>query len=321
MSKRSAPTSNPTTPKKHKKGERDEVNELDQVQMLEAVEHIGNQIEEVQARLKSLDKIRWDQPEQTHNFINHDLKLLMILEEQKQFFLQKIEDLNEMNNSPKQVMDQVRESQKIFDEFKNEFNVGAVSNFADVFDVFETLKELEKMDGPEFRFEMGKHESEQMDVSESPWDTQEQSSTAQRRLYTEQVTSDTLDRELEDTAQRKQKKLEYIHMLLRANADMLYLNTATCPELPELDDEYTMPDDEAMPDAEAKQEFSSLDTDDKLDDFDALRYFQDHHKNHVENLEDKLIPKQEKEIQELRELKKELKKIDKSKSGELVLRL
>ena len=300
------PTSNPTTPKKHKNGERDEVNELDQVQMLKAVKHIGNQIEEVQARLKSLDKIRWDQPEQTHNFINHDLKLLKILEAQKQDFLQKIEDLNEMNNSPKQVMEQVRESQKIFDEFKNEFNVGAVSNFADLFDLLEMLNELEKMDGPEFLWKMGKqeHELEKMDDPESPWewDTHEQSEdTARREEIETRRGIETMREEI----------LKYIHTMHMEQE---------LQELPEFDgtEEYTMPDDEAMPADEAKHDFSSLDKCDKLDDFDALFHFQEHQ---VENLEDELMQKQEKEIQKLRD---ELEKMDESgesKSGKLMLRL
>jgi len=312
MSKRSAttPTSNPMTPKKHKKGERDEVNEVDQVQMLKAVKHIGNQIEEVQARLKSLDKIRWDQPEQTLNFINHDLKLLMILEEQKQDFLQKIGDLNEMNNSPKQVMEQVMEYQKIFDEFKNEFNVGAVSNFADLFDLLETLNELEKMNGPEFLLEMGKqeHELEKMDDPESPWEwyTHEQSEDTARREEIE------MRRGIE---MMRGEILKYIHTM---HLDI----PRELQELPGLDDidEYTMPDDEAMPDAEAKHEFSYLATDDRLygDGLDALFHFQE---NQVENLEDTLIQEQEKQLRELRELREELKKSDESKNGKLMLRL
>jgi len=307
MSKRSAlttPTSNPTTPKKHKKGERDEVNELDQVQTLNtAVKHIGNQIEEVQARLKSLGdnkKIDWNQPEQTLNFINHDLKLLMILEEQKQFFLQKIGDLNEMNNSPKQVMEQVMESQKIFDEFKNEFNVGAVSNFADLFDLLEMLNKLEKINGPEFKMEMGKqeHELEKMDDPESPWEwyTHEQSEDTARREEIE------MRRGIE---KMREEILKYIHTM------HLEQELQELPELIELDDEYTMPE------SLDTHEFSYLATDDRLygDDFDALFHFQEHQ---VENLEDELMQKQEKEIQELRD---ELEKMDESKSGELMLRL
>jgi len=284
------------------------------VQMLEAVEHIGNQIEEVQARLKSLGdnkKIDWNQPEQTLNFINRDIAFLQILEAQKQDFLQKIGDLNEMNNSPKQVMEQVMESQKIFDEFKNEFNVGAVSNFADLFDLLETLNELEKlekMNGREFKWEMGKqeHELEKMDDPESPWEwyTHEQSEDTARREEIE------MRRGIE---MMRGEILKYIHTM---HLDI----PRELQELTGLDDEYTMPDDEAMPDAEAKHEFSYLATDDRLygDGLDALFHFQE---NQVENLEDTLIQEQEKQLRELRELKEELEKIDKSKSGKLMLRL
>lgn len=310
MSKKRAftsPTSNFMTPKKHKRGERDEVNELDQVQTLkQAVEHIGNQIEEVQARLKSLGdnkKIDWNQPEQTLNFINRDIAFLQILEAQKQDFLQKIGDLNEMNNSPKQVMEQVMESQKIFDEFKNEFNVGAVSNFADLFDLLETLNELEKMNGREFKMEMGKqeHELEKMDDPESPWEwyTHEQSEDTARREEIEMRRGiETMRGEI----------LEYIHTM------HMEQELQELPELLELDDEYTMPE------SLDTQEFSYLDTDDRLygDGLDALFHFQDHHENPVEHLEDELLQKQEQELQKLRD---ELKKMDESKSGELMLRL
>ena len=232
------------------------------------------------------------------------LKLLMILEEQKQFFLQKIEILErlemdklceEMNNSPSKL----RESQKIFDEFKNEFNVGAVSNFADLFDLLETLNELEKMNGLEFWFEMGKqeHELEKMDDPEPPWewDTHEQS-------------EDTAREEIEmrrGIEMMRGEILEYIHTM--------HLEQEL-QELPELDDEYTMPD-EAMPEDEAMPDFSSLDKCDKLDDFDALFHFQE---QQVENQEDELMQKEEKEIQKLRD---ELEKMDESKSGKLMLRL
>ncbi len=322
-----------TPPHKKQKSESmgkliDELNET--VRQLKEVEYIHQLIIKGYSLVENVGNVQFT----TH--LRRDPKLIEDLKEDKTSIMQEIKSLEidelceEVNDSPKDLIrsqeDLISEEELTSTFYKTEYK--SEKNHEDLKDMIKTLEHLEELEEQLEEQSRLKYLAESMALAEVSKDSLEgleglegmmgtlAGSTAQRSLY---PTKSNGRQEILTMIPKKREENEMRRGIEMMRGEILeYIRTMhleqELQELPELDDEYTMPE------SLDTHDFSCLDTCDKLygDDLNALRYF---HENPVENLEDKLIQEQAKELQKLRELREKLKKMDESKSGKLMLRL
>jgi len=322
-----------TPPHKKQKSESmgkliDELNET--VRQLKEVEYIHQLIIKGYSLVENVGNVQFT----TH--LRRDPKLIEDLKEDKTSIMQEIKSLEidelceEVNDSPKDLIrsqeDLISEEELTSTFYKTEYK--SEKNHEDLKDMIKTLEHLEELEEQLEEQSRLKYLAESMALAEVSKDSLEgleglegmmgtlAGSTAQRSLY---PTKSNGRQEILTMIPKKREENEMRRGIEMMRGEILeYIRTMhleqELQELPELDDEYTMPE------SLDTHDFSSLDTCDNLngDGLDALRYFrEDHEKRYFrENLEDKLIQRQEKELQKLRE---KLKKID--KNGKLMLRL
>tara|TARA_B110000879_G_scaffold198940_1_gene271238 strand:- start:298 stop:1341 length:1044 start_codon:yes stop_codon:yes gene_type:complete len=308
-----------TPPHKKQKSESmgkliDELNET--VRRLKEVEYIHQLIIKGHSLVENVGNVQFT----TH--LRRDPKLIEDLKEHKTSIMQEIKSLEidelceEINDSPliRRQEDLISEEELTSTFYNKEYK--SEKNHEDLKDMIKMLEHLEELEEQLEEQPRLKYVAESMALAEVSKDSLEglegmmgtlAGSTAQRSLY---PTKSNGRQEILTMVPKKRQEIEMRRGIEMMRGEIVkYIHTMhleqelqELPELIELDDEYTMPESLDMDD------FPYLDTGDKLngDGLDALRYF---HENPVENLEDKLIQKQEKELQKLRE---EFKKSDES---------